>query len=138
MPASANETLVRQAIELIWNRGDLGAADELFAAAYVNHHGLIVDLVVGPEAMKISAALYRLAFPGLHVSVEEVSAVEDTVVLRWIARTAPARMAADAVASEPKFLTGITRSRIAAGKIVETWTDWDRIGVLRELGIPSE
>ena len=87
MSASAHEALVRRAIEAIWNRGDLDAADELFAPDYVNHYGLIADLVLGPEAIKISAALYRLAFPGLHVSVEEISTVEDTVVLRWTARS---------------------------------------------------
>ena len=50
MPASPNETLVRRAVEAIWNRGDLDAADELFAPGFVNHNGLITDLVSGPEA----------------------------------------------------------------------------------------
>lgn len=137
MSASAHEALVRQAIEMIWNRGDLNAADQLFATAYVNHYGLIADLVLGPEAVKISAALYRLAFPGLHVTVEEVSTVEDTVVLRWTARTRPDKMVGGLLVSKRKSLTGITRCRFAGGKIVESWTEWDRIGVLRELGVPT-
>jgi hypothetical protein len=136
MSASANEALVLKAIEAIWNRGDLDAADALFAPAYLNHYGLITDLVPGPEAIKISAAIYRLAFPGLHVKVEEISTVEDTVVLRW---TASATLSgASTTTTAPEVLTGITRSRIAAGKIIETWTDWDRVGVLRKLGIPTE
>lgn len=138
MSASANEALVRLAIEVIWNHGDLDAADELFAPGYVNHYGLIPDLVPGPEAIKVSAALYRVAFPGLHVSVEEISTVEDTVVLRWTARTGPDKMVGGLVASKPTALTGITRSRLAGGKIVESWTEWDRVGVLRELGVPAE
>ena len=69
MSASASEMLVRRAIEAIWNRGDLDIADELFAAGYVNHDGVIADLVLGPEAIKISAALHRLAFPDLHVAI---------------------------------------------------------------------
>jgi hypothetical protein len=138
MSTSANETLVRRAIEAIWNRGDLDAADELFAPVYVNHYGLIADLVVGPEAIKISAAMYRVAFPGLHVTVEEISTVDDIVLLRWTATTAPDGLGNDAVSSTPKSLTGITRSRIAAGKIIESWTEWDRIGVLRELGVPTD
>ena len=138
MSASANESLVRQAIEVIWNRGDLDAADVLFAPAYVNHFGLIANLVLGPEAIKVSAALYRIAFPGLHVSVEEVSTVNDIVVLRWTARADSDRLGRDGVASRPASLTGITRSRFADGKIVESWTEWDRLGVLRELGIPTE
>jgi hypothetical protein len=138
MSASAHEALVLQAIEVIWNRGDLDAADELFAPGYLNHHGLIADLVLGPEAIKVSAALYRVAFPGLHVSVEGISTVEDTVVLRWTARTSGDRLDSGAGASKPRSLTGTTRSRIAAGKIVESWTEWDRVAVLRELGVPTE
>src|SRR4029077_11327148 len=86
MSASANETLVRRAIEAIWNRGDLDVADELFAPGFVNHNGLITDLVLGPEAIKISAAFHRLAFPDLHVTVETVTIKEDTIVLCWTAR----------------------------------------------------
>ena len=138
MSASAHEALVRLAIEMIWNRGDLDAADQLFGPGYVNHNGLIADLVLGPEAVKVSAALYRVAFPGLHVSVEAINTVEDTVVLRWTAKAAADRLGGGGVASKSKSLTGTTRSRIAAGKIVESWTEWDRIAVLRELGVPTE
>jgi len=38
-------------------------ADEVFSPDYTNHGGLIPDLVRGPEAIKISVALYRIAFP---------------------------------------------------------------------------
>ena len=133
---SDHEGLVLRAVEAIWNRGDLDVADELFAADYVNHQGPIADLL-GPEAIKISAALYRIAFPRLVVSVEELSTFGDTVVLRWTARTVPHGVGRGD-ASPSKSLSGITRSRIAAEKIVESWTEWDRIGVLRELGIPTE
>ncbi len=134
---SDHEALVRRAVEAIWNRGDLDVADELFAANYVNHQGLIADLL-GPEAIKISAALYRVAFPGLHVDVEGLSTVEDTAVLRWTASYTSDKQEKGGLASRPNSLTGTTRSRIAAGKIIESWTEWDRIGVLRELGVPTE
>ncbi|PYQ85298.1 MAG: hypothetical protein DMG02_28550 [Acidobacteria bacterium] len=140
MSDSANEAVVRRAIEAIWNRGDLDVADDLFAADYVNHAGVITDLLLGPEAIRISAALHRLAFPDLCVVVEELSTDEDTVVLRWTARRgSAARTDGSAVLSNQKSLTGITRSRLAGGKIIESWTEWDRIGVLRELGlVPTE
>ena len=135
MSASANEALVRRAIEAIWNRGDLDVADELFAPDYVNHNGLIADLVSGPEAIKISAAFYRLAFPDLHVSVEELTIKEDTVVLRWTARRSSVRRSRDgAFTANQKLLTGITRSRLADGKIMESWTEWDRVQAFHDLG----
>lgn len=134
-----HEVLVRRAIEAIWSRGDLDVADQLFAADYLNHDGLIADLVLGPEAIKISAALNRLAFPGLHVIVEDLSADEDTVVLRWTARRVSAsRPDGAAPALDGQSLTGVTRSRFSAGTIPESWTQWDRAGVLRQLGLDQE
>ena len=136
MSSSNNEALVRRAVESIWNHGDLDLADELFAPDYVNHHGLIADVVRGPEAIKVSAALYRLAFPDLCVVVEDVSTDDGIVVMHWTAgRSSSDRNDGSGVALEHKSLTGVTRSRIAAGKIVESWTEWDRFGVLGELGL---
>ena len=127
MSASSNETLVRRAIEAIWNRGDLDVADELFAPGFVHHNGLITDLVFGPEAIKISAAFYRLAFPDLHVTVEALTIKEDTVLLCWAARSSSADEPEDGdFPASHKLLRGITRSRLADGKIMESWTEWDR------------
>ena len=53
-------------------------------------------------------------------------------------RFANTRAGCETAASTPGKAVSAASARIAAGKIVETWTDWDRIAVLRELGIPSE
>ena len=84
--AATNARLVRQVIEEIWN-GDLELADQVFAPDYVNHGGLIPDLVRGPEAIKVSVALYRLAFPEFRVAVVDLLAQGQTVALRWAAHT---------------------------------------------------
>jgi len=141
MSSSSNEALVRRAIEAIWNRGDLDVADELFSPDYVNHHGLISDVIFGPEAIKISAAFHRLAFPQLRVVIEELSTDADTVVLRWTARNGSAERTTvdNNVATNERSVKGITRNRFAEGKIVESWTEWDRIAVFRQLGlVPPE
>jgi hypothetical protein len=140
MASSVNEALVRRAIETIWNQGDLDVADELFAPEYVNHHGVISDLVMGPEAIKISAALHRLALPNLCVVVEELSGHDEMVVVRWtVSREPIGHPNRRNVGSSQYSLKGITRSRIAGGKIVESWTDWDQIGALRDMGVgPSK
>jgi SnoaL-like polyketide cyclase len=127
MSASANENIARLAIEAIWNRGHLDVADELFAVGYVNHNGLITDLVAGPESIKISAALHRLAFPDLCVLVDELSTDREVVVLRWTASSG--------TAPRQKSLTGVVRSRFGGGKIVESWTEWDGVGMLSDLGL---
>src|SRR6266700_395262 len=65
-------SLIHRVIDEIWNAGDLDLADELFGAAYVNHGGLIPDLVPGPEGVKFSVALYRTAFPDLQLCADDL------------------------------------------------------------------
>ncbi len=122
------DSRVRLAVDAIWNRGELDRADGLFAADYVNHGGLIPDLVRGPEAVKLSAALFRAAFPELQVTVDTLMTHGDSVALRWSARTSPS---ADPDGSElagegaSEALRGMTFGRLSRGKIVESWTTWD-------------
>jgi hypothetical protein len=127
MSASPSETFVRRAVEAIWNNGDLDVADELFAPDYVNHDGVVIDLVPGPEAIKISAALHRLAFPDLQVTIDALTTDNGMVVLHWTARRGSTGAPEGGVRSAAQpLLTGITRSRLAGGKIVESWTEWNR------------
>src|SRR5215211_3586312 len=86
MSADHNEALVYRVVEDLWNGADLGVADALFAPAYVNHEGVIADLVRGPEAIKISVALYRAAFPALHITINDLVAADDRVAIRWTTR----------------------------------------------------
>ena len=140
MATADNVAVVRRAVEAIWNRGELAVADEVFAPDYVNYGGLIPDLIPGPEAIKIGVALYRTAFPALHITVEELTADGEMVVLRWTAhRTPPGESAGLAAGGTADSMTGTTRSQVVGGKIVASWTDWDQLGVLRQLGlIPAE
>jgi hypothetical protein len=130
-----NAALVRRAVEEIWNRGQLDVADVLFATDYINHAGLIPDFVHGPEAIKISVAFYRTAFPSFQITIDALTEQRDAVLLRWTAHSSvpPAGSVASAT---PGTLAGIIVSRVAGGQIVESWAHWDRAGVLERLGLP--
>ena len=68
-----------------------------------------MDLVRGPEAIKITAAFFRQAFPNLHVTAEELNTADETVLVRWTARTRPTDDAdGDTFISNQQLLTGIT------------------------------
>ena len=133
MAEAHNAVLVRRAVEEIWNQGTLEVADVLFAADYINHAGLITNLVRGPEAIKISVAFYRTAFPDVHITIDALTANRDAVVLRWTARRR-ARPAGRAASASPA-LAGIIVSRCAGGRIVESWAYWDQRGVIERLGL---
>jgi SnoaL-like polyketide cyclase len=113
-------SIVRVVIEEIWNQGTLDLADTLFASDYVNHGGLIPDLTRGPEAIKISALLYRLAFPGMLVVAEDMLIEGDVAVVHWAAYGTHASEEAAKAA-----LVGVTICRFAGRQIAESWTYWD-------------
>jgi predicted SnoaL-like aldol condensation-catalyzing enzyme len=114
-----NAALVHRVVDEIWNAGNVDLADELFAPTYINHGGLIPDLVRGPEGIKFSVAFYHAAFPRLHVAVDDLRVDNDRVTLRWTAGS----------------LTGTTSSDLVNGQVVESWTSWDAALVLQRLGI---
>ena len=120
-----NEAVVRRAIDAIWNRGELCEADELFDPGYVNHNGLIPDLVRGPEAIKISVVFYRTAYPRLYIKVEESRSEGDTVVTTWAAYPEVPLGREERATKVQRLMAGITRIRLLHGKIIESWTQWD-------------
>jgi hypothetical protein len=116
------DELVRSVIDELWNRGDLGLADDVFSSDYVNHGGLIPDALRGPEAIKFSVSLYRSAFPELLISVDDVTSQSGGVLIRWVAHQQPSEVG---VMPPGRALRGITRCRLRGGKVAESWTAWD-------------
>ncbi len=139
MATAHDQNLVQRTVAEIVNAGRLAAADELIAIDYVNHGGLIPDLVSGPEAIKISVALYRQAFPDLHVSIDALEHDGDLLVLDWTAsnRRQDSIPSVESSRPSPKRMTGTTRIRCAHGQIVESWTDWDSTATLRQAGLTT-
>jgi SnoaL-like polyketide cyclase len=131
-----NAALVHRVVDEIWNAGNIDLADELFAPTYMNHGGLIPDLVQGPEGIKWSVAFYRAAFPGLHVAIDDLRAENDRVTLRWTAGNhVPDEGAGSSPAREGGTVSGRTSSHLVNGQVVESWTSWDVPLVLQRLGI---
>ena len=133
MTEAHNTALVRRAVIEIWNRGKLDVADVLFAADYVNHAGLIPDLVRGPEAIKISAAFYRTAFPNCRISMDELTEKRAAVLLRWTARST--LLMSRVTSGAQGTLMGLMVCRFAHGQIAESWMHWDQPGMLDQLGL---
>ena len=122
MRPSTTRDLVYQVIDVVCNRGELDAADELFTNDYVNHGGLIPDLIRGPEAIKFSVALYRRAFPYFRIEAQSVTTEESGTIVRWVSScTSPTPNPRDRGQDN---LRGITRLQHRDGKIAESWTVW--------------
>jgi steroid delta-isomerase-like uncharacterized protein len=76
------------------------------------------------------------AFPDLKLMVEDQIAEGDKVVTRWSATgTHQGELLGIPPTGKQTTATGITIDRIQGGKIVETWTHWDNLGLLQQLGV---
>jgi steroid delta-isomerase-like uncharacterized protein len=133
--AEENKAVVLRQEEEIFTRGNLDAADEIYAPGYVGHDPSNPEDVWGPEAAKQAAADYRRAFPDLRVTVEDLIAEGDKVVARLRFRgTHLGELEGIAPTGRRVDCTGIVVSRMEGGKIAEDWANFDDLGLMRQLG----
>ena len=130
-----NKAIARRALDL-FTSGDLDEMDELVSEDAVDHDAQNPNAGIhGPEGAKRTAAIYRGAFPDLQITVEDQLAEGDKVVTRWTAvGTQDGDLAGLPASGRSTTVTGITIDRIAGGKIVESWGNWDTLGMMQQLG----
>jgi predicted ester cyclase len=116
MNSEEAKALVRRHFEEFVNQQDLAAADRNFAPDY-QEHGTDAppNQAMGPEGPKryLAAAFQR--FPDIHVTIEDIVAEGDRVVVRNTWR------ATDATLGQKIEFGGIVIWRIVGGKLAERW-----------------
>jgi steroid delta-isomerase-like uncharacterized protein len=138
--AEQNKDLVRRWFAEL-NKGNLAAADDLYAANYVLHDpGAPPNLPPGPEAVKQFLAPFVAAFPDTQGTIEDLVAEGDKVVVRFTIRgTQQGAFAGMPPTGKAVAMTGISIMRIVDGKFEEEWEIGDTMGMLQQLGaIPTQ
>lgn len=133
-----NREISRRVFEEVWNDKNLDAIDELIANDYLHHDPQSPPVSRGAAAYKGFVTYYLSAFPDLRFTLEEELSDEDTVVTRWTATGTHNGTLYGVPGSGRQFsVTGITIARIRNGKAVESWNNWDALGLMQQLGIVS-
>ena len=132
-----SKNLVRRMYEEVWNEGRLEVIDEICAPGYVGV-GPYGD-ERGPESVKRGVTSRRTAFPDIHVTIEDMVAEADKVIARLTFRgTHRGEFQGIPPTNKEVTWTGIWIYRVANGKFVERWHNYDMLGLLRQLGaIPT-
>ena len=135
----ANEQASRKILEEVFGAGKYDLADDVIRADAIGHDPALPEPVKGPEGLKEAARGYRAAFPDLEMTINETVAEGDLVAIRWTAQgTHKGDLFGIAPTGKQATVTGITIDRYAGGKIAESWTNWDTLGLLQQLGaVPS-
>jgi steroid delta-isomerase-like uncharacterized protein len=129
-----NKALARRLFEEIWNKGKMDVADEIYDDRYVTHgHG--VELPSGPAGFKQLVSIFRKAFPDIHFTIEDQIAEGDKVVTRWKNHgTHKGDLMGIPATGKEVVITGISIIHVVSGKIFEGWNNWDRMGMMQQIG----
>lgn len=131
-----NVSYIRHGIEHLFNRGDLTVADERFADDIVLHSPASREPIRGRAAVVEFVIRLRVAFPDLHVRVDDVIAQGDRVVTRC---TTTGTHQGDYFGVPPTGqrvnVTEVQIFRIADTRIQELWLVFNVLGVLQQLGM---
>ena len=134
MSEAENKIVAQRFNEDVWGRGDEAALEELLAPNFVDHDALPGQSPDREGHRQILAA-FRSAFPDLHVTTEDVVAEEDKVVSRWTASgTHQGDLMGVAPTGKGVTIKGIDVLRIAGGRIVERWAQFNDLEVMQQLG----
>jgi predicted ester cyclase len=89
-----------------------------------------------PEGIKQAVMLFRSAFPDLQYAVHEEIAERDLVMTRFSARgTQDGPFLGAAPTGREVNYTGMHLNRIANGRIVESWVNYDALALLQQVGL---
>jgi predicted ester cyclase len=120
--------------ERVWNGNDESAIAEL-AAPDMKAHG--ADGVTRtPETFPEFQRAILAALPDMRIEIPLCVEGRDMVAVHWVAKGTHTGSAPGIPAGKgtPITVSGLTLVRLAGGKIVEGWDDYDFAGLMRQLG----
>ena len=136
MSTEQNKQIVQRALDELWNKGNLAAADELYAASYIGHNPASPQPLQGAQGIQQFVGMFRTAFSNIQTIVEDQMAEGDKVVTRWqTSAVHTGDLMGIPASGKPGVVTGISINQVVAGRIVAEWTNWDQLGMLQQIGV---
>jgi ketosteroid isomerase-like protein len=128
MSVEEHTALVRRYVEDALNGGDLTVINETHAPTYRAHTPSRPDELRTREDLRQQLTRVHATYPDGRVTIEDLIAAEDKVVLRY------SRRGTHATKGKPIAATGFMVFRFADGQVVEYWGQADDLTLGRQLG----
>ena len=118
------------------NRGDVSIADRVFAPDCVIHINGSPDPNLSVDGFKQMMSGFLAAFPDLHLTVDDQMVAGDKVATRWSAEgTNSGPFGTVPPTGRRVRVNGLILDRVADGKVVGRWEQWDQMGMMQQLGL---
>ena len=137
MSPYSQKLLCRFMIEKMYNEGQFDLSEMFFTPGAVHHElePIAPHLGCATPVLASFIGLYRRGFPDLRVSVIDQISDGDRVVSRFkVEGTQTGPLMSIRPTGRPICVEGIRIDRIAEGRIAETWTQWDAMVMLEQIG----
>jgi predicted ester cyclase len=133
--SAENIAVARRWFQEVWNEKSENALFELMHPEARAHTAR--GLIVGAQAWKTQFwEVFQGAFSEIRVTVEDVAAVDDKVIVRWHARMKHTGGALGVPPTQEAVeFTGMSWVVVRGGRLVEGWDAWDATAVLRKCGV---
>jgi steroid delta-isomerase-like uncharacterized protein len=135
MAAGALEALARRFVARVLNGRDPAAARALLHPLYVDHSMPALG-GSGLESLSAFLGLWRAAFPDVRFAVEHCFGDGASLVAVRLTVTGTHRGPFLGLRPTGRVIRveGLSHYRVAGGQIVERWSRYDTLGLLRQLG----
>ena len=131
----ANKFVAKRLAELVFSGGDMRVFDELFAEDYVNHNMPVPGIPGTKAGFRHLVQATRQAFPDVKVHIGHIVSEGDLVVFHdKVTATSSGDFLGVPATGQNVDWTEIHFLRVRDGQIIEHWTNFDQLGILRQLG----
>ena len=135
---SANKDIVRRYMDDCWNLGKLDELRELVAENCAHHDSVFPTLQPGAESLKRHIGMCRNGFPDFKFNIDDTIAERNEVVIHWtVIGTHKGQFLGMPPTNRKATVTGTSIFRIEDGKIAESWSDWNLMSMMQQLGVAA-
>jgi steroid delta-isomerase-like uncharacterized protein len=135
MPTEENKALMRRFYEEVFNNKNTDGLDAFLFPTIIDR-SIPPDVPGGIEGVRQTIAMLLTAFPDLNLTLEDIIAEGDRVVVRWTMRGTHQGASLGMPPTGKQFtMPGISLARLDSGKVVEAWVVQDQLSMLQQLGL---
>ncbi|MDX6669375.1 MAG: hypothetical protein QOK04_2755 [Solirubrobacteraceae bacterium] len=136
--SSEHEAVVRRFYEELCNGRNNAIASEIFTADHVSHDPHVPS-ADGPDGVAESVKPYQEGVEG-HWQIEDIFSSGDRVAVRWTGTgTHSGEVNGIPPTGNAVEVAALSVHRIEDGKIAETWTVWDTLSFMQQIGaVPTQ
>jgi steroid delta-isomerase-like uncharacterized protein len=130
-----NTAIVRRLYEEVWNKRRIELLDELLSPSHALQNPHVSSSEIGPEVYKREVLKFLKAFPDIRMTIEDIFGEYEKIVVAWtFSGTHGGEFMGIPATHKKVSVDGVTIHHVADGKIIDSFANWDALGITKQLG----